>query len=148
MLAFKTHVINRPDTDNKMNNDHISEVFIEIIFYFYCINIVVAILSYLPQQIILIDMIKGKRPAGNDISALQFWVWTIANLVSTCYVIMVVENDLPLIILSSVNFLHCLISASLNSYVHHLHKNSLVRNPLTKESTSGEPTSGKEYNHD
>lgn len=97
-----------------------SENIHQIILYFYLANIIVAFLSYMPQQKIMLDMICGRRQLSKDISASQYLVWSAANFVTVCYSIFVVKTDLPLIILSSVNFTHSFISALLNFYVRYL----------------------------
>ncbi|MDY6918618.1 MAG: hypothetical protein SV765_00220 [Pseudomonadota bacterium] len=97
-----------------------SEILLDFILYFYCGNAVIAFFSYMSQQKILIDMIRGKRPPSKDVSGSQFWVWTAANGVTTLYSIFIVQNELPLIVLSSINFGHSFLTALLNSYVHYL----------------------------
>ena len=98
-----------------------SDTFHDVVFYFYCANIVVAFFSYMSQQKILIDMIRGKRPPSLDVSATQFWVWSAANLVTTLYSILIVRDDIPLIILSAINLIHSLLTALLNSYARYLY---------------------------
>ncbi len=98
-----------------------TEPLLEILALLYRGLILLALFSYGNQQKILLDMAKGKRPPSNDVSLIQFWVWTAGNLIASLYAIFHIQTDIPLIILGSVNFINSFITALLNSYVHYLH---------------------------
>jgi len=104
----------------------VSELIKEVVFYFYLGNIVAALISYVPQQRILISMIRGQRQVSDDISATTYWIWCATYLIGTFYSILIIQNDLPLIILSVVNLLHTLFSALLSSYVHYLYRRKIA----------------------
>jgi len=99
-----------------------TDSFTDWIMYFYMGTIVVAAISYLPQQIILINMLRGKIELSNAISNSQYFIWFLAYVVATLYAVYNVKDDLPLIILNSINLLHTLITTLLNTYVHYLYK--------------------------
>ncbi|GAB1260746.1 hypothetical protein [Aurantivibrio plasticivorans] len=97
-----------------------AETSLEIIALLYRGLILLAICSYGSQQKILLDMCRGVRAPSKDVSLVQFWIWTAGNLIATLYAIFQIQTDIPLIVLGSVNFINSLITALLNSYVHHL----------------------------
>jgi len=96
------------------------ESFLELISFLYSALIVLAFCSYGNQQKILLDMCRGLRTASKDVSLVQFWIWTVGNLIATLYAIFHIQTDTPLIILASINFINSFITALLNSYVHYL----------------------------
>ncbi|MCU7807008.1 MAG: hypothetical protein KZQ73_03945 [Candidatus Thiodiazotropha sp. (ex Semelilucina semeliformis)] len=98
------------------------EHILQYIAWLYQFNILIALFSYGNQQWILLEMIRGKRPLSCDVSLIQFWIWTSANLVTALYALLHVQTDTPLIILSFVNFINSFLTALLNSYVHYLHR--------------------------
>lgn len=93
----------------------------EIILYLYFLVIPAAFLSYFPQQLILIDMIRGKRPVSRDISSAQLYLWTATNLIGVAHALFNVQ-DIAFITVSSANFLNNLITALLNTYVQKLYR--------------------------
>jgi len=99
-----------------------TDSFTDWIMYFYMGTIVVAAISYFPQQIILINMLRGKIELSNAISNSQYIVWFLAYVVATLYAVFIVKDDLPLIVLNSINLFHTLLTTLLNSYVHYLYK--------------------------
>ena len=99
-----------------------ADSFTDWIMYFYMGTIVVAAISYLPQQIILINMLRGKIELSNAISNSQYIVWFLAYVVATLYAVFIVKDDLPLIVLNSINLLHTFLTTLLNSYVQYLYK--------------------------
>jgi len=111
-----------------------TDSFTDWIMYFYMGTIVVAAISYFPQQIILINMLRGKIELSNAISNSQYIVWFLAYVVATLYAVFIVKDDLPLIVLNSINLFHTLLTTLLNSYVHYLYKkhSSLSHNSLSQ----------------
>ena len=97
-----------------------AEIFLDLITLLYRALILLAFFSYGNQQKILLDMCRGIRPPSKDVSLMQFWIFSVGNLIATLYAVFHIQTDTPLIILASVNFVNSLITALLNSYVHHL----------------------------